>query len=114
MRHIATVPTKNIVHIVLGVLALLLIPLTLTLLNQNASIYGGAGGGWDWMPGDFVVMGTLLFLTGFAISIAVRNISTPLYRIAAVLSILAALFLIWIELAVDAVSRFLAFLSSLL
>ncbi len=110
MKQLSIAPTKNIGRIVLGVGLLLLIPLALTLFNPNASLYGGPGGGWDWMPGDFVVMGILLFLTGLAIDVAVRNIVNPVSRTITVTGILAALFFIWIELAVDGVSQLLDFL----
>lgn len=109
-----TLPTNNIARIALVVLGILLIPLALTLFNSNASIYGGPGGGWDWMPGDFLVMGALLFVTGLAIDAAVRNITEPAHKIAAVLGILAILVLIWVELAVDAVSQLITFLLSVI
>ncbi len=104
------VPGRNIVRIVVTVIGLLLIPLALTLLNSNASLYGGPGGGWDWMPGDFVVMGALLFCTGYAINFAVRNIISPIARVATVGAILLTLFLVWIELAVDGVTQLIHFL----
>lgn len=104
------VPVKNITRIALGVGAILLIPLALTLLNSNASIYGGPGGGWDWMPGDFVVMGILLFITGLGIDFSMRNITNPVYRSITVAAIVGALLLIWIELAVDGVSQLVNFL----
>jgi hypothetical protein len=110
MKQLTLVPTQNIVRILVAVGVLLLIPLVLTLLNSNASIYGGPGGGWDWMPGDFLVMGTLLFVTGLAIDLAIRNLTSPAARIAIVGAILLALFLIWIELAVDGVSQLIHFL----
>lgn len=108
-----TAISKNIARIALGVGSLLLIPLTLTLLNPNASLYGGPGGGWDWMPGDFVVMGLLLFLTGLAIDFAWRNVANPAYRVIAVAAIMTALVLIWVELAVDGVSQLVHFLLKL-
>lgn len=103
-------PPHNLARIALGVGVILLIPLVFTLLNSNASIYGGPGGGFDWMPGDFVVMGVLLFAAGFAIDLALRKIADPAYKVFAVLAIVGALFLIWVELAVQAVSQFVQFL----
>ena len=103
-------PGSHIARVALGVSAVLLIPLALTLVNPNASIYGGPGGGFDWMPGDFVIMGVLLFAAGLAISFAVRKLADPAAKIAAVVAILAALFAIWVELAVDGVSQLIRFL----
>ena len=96
---------KNIVRIAIIVGLILLIPLVLTLLNPNARIYGGGGGGWDWAPGGFIVMGVLLFGTGFALDFAVRKLINPIYRVFAVIAIVVALLLIWVELAVDGVSQ---------
>jgi hypothetical protein len=106
------VPSRDITRIALGVGAFLLLPLALTLFNANATIYGGPGGGWDWMPGDFVFMGVLLFVTGFAIDFAVRNISSPAIRVIAVAAIVAALLAVWVEAAVDGVSQLITFLLS--
>ena len=52
------------------------------------------------MPGDFVVMGILLFGTGLAIEFAAKKLTNPVYRVAAIIVIVAALLLIWAELAV--------------
>jgi hypothetical protein len=105
-------PQNNIARIALGTVTLLLIPLVLTLLNSNAEMYGGSGGGWDWMPGDFLVMGALLFVTGLAIDFAVRKLTTPVYRVIAVAAIVSTLLIVWVELAVDGVSQLLTFLFS--
>ena len=96
---------KNIVRIALAVGLILLIPLGLTVLNPNSHLNGGEGGGWDWAPGDFLAMGVLLFGTGLAIDFAVRKLANPVYRTAAIIAIVSALFLIWVEIAVDGVSQ---------
>lgn len=101
---------KRIVRIAVIVGVILLIPLVLTLLNPNAGIYGGAGGGWDWMPGDFVGMGALLFATGLAIEYARIKFTNPTYRVLAITAIVLALLAIWVELAVDGISQLLDFL----
>jgi hypothetical protein len=102
---------KNLLRIALVVGLILLIPLVLTLLNPNASLYGGPGGGWDWAPGDFLVMGALLFATGLALDFAVKKLGNPVLRVVACFAIVFALLLIWAELAVDAVSRAIALMS---
>ena len=91
---------KRIIRPAIATGLILLIPLVLTLLNPSASIYGGKGGGWDWMPGDFVVMGILLFGTGLALEFTAKKLTNPVYRVAAMIAIVAALLLIWAELAV--------------
>lgn len=112
MKQLHPVPARNIARIAVGVGLLLLIPLALTLFNPQASLYGGPGGGWDWMPGDFVVIGILLLATGVAIDFAVRNLTNPVYRATTVLAIVATLLLIWIELAVDGVSQLVIFIAN--
>ncbi len=61
--------------------------------------------GWNWIVLDFIVMGALLFVTGLAIDFAIRRFPNPIQRILAIAAIIGALLLIWVELAVDAVSR---------
>jgi hypothetical protein len=76
------------------------------------TIHDGAveGVGWNWTPGDFVAMGTLMFIFGLAIDFAIREITNSGYRIIAVISILIAFLAIWTELAVGAVSQLITFL----
>ena len=94
---------KNIVRIAIVVGLILLIPLVLTLLGSGVD-----GEGWNWKLGDFIVMGVLLFGTGLALDFAVRKLTNPVYRVFAVIAIVVALLLIWVELAVDRVSQALA------
>ncbi|HSN48820.1 MAG TPA: hypothetical protein VLR29_08675 [Flavobacterium sp.] len=54
----------------------------------------------NWTLFDFVVAGVLLFGTGILCELAIRKIKNTKYRIAAVAIILAALLLLWSELAV--------------
>ena len=96
---------KNIFRIALVTGLVLLIPLVLTLLNPNAHINGGNGGGADWGPLDFITMGVLLFGTWLALDFAVRKLTSPVYRMIACVAIVSALLLVWIELAVDGVSQ---------
>jgi len=91
---------KRILIIVLVVAALLAVPLTMMLVGAD---------GWNWSPGDFAIMGTLLLCTGLAIDFVIHKIQRRGYRIMAVLAILAVLALIWIELAVDGVSKLVRF-----
>lgn len=98
---------KNIIKITIGTVLILLIPLVLTIRD------GGIDGvGWNWTLGDFIVMGFLLFCTGLTIDFAVRKLANPVYRYLAVAGILVTLFLVWVELAVDGISKLMHFLFS--
>ncbi len=54
----------------------------------------------DWDGRDFLIMGMLLFGTGCLIEFALRKLKSTKSRIIACGIILAALFLVWAELAV--------------
>lgn len=54
----------------------------------------------DWKIGDFVIMGILLVGTGLLMVLAARKIKKMSHRVVIILSLLAALLLIWAELAV--------------
>jgi len=80
-----TMQNKRLIGIVLGVAFLLLIPLIAR---------------FPWSRSDFVVAGVLLLGTGLMCELVLRMVSKTVYRIAICAAILAALLLIWIELAV--------------
>lgn len=82
----------------------------LTLLNPSSHLRGGTGGGWDWGPLDFLIMGALLFATGLAIDFAARKLTNPIFRVLAITTIILALLAIWVEIAVDGVSQLLTLL----
>jgi len=86
-------------------LFILTAPLMLTLTNPDARLNGGAGGGFDWTLGSFVVMGVLLFAAGLGVQFAARKIRRPLPRILAGSAIVLVVLMIWVELAVDGVSQ---------
>ena len=100
----------TIKNIILTVLQLLLIPLMLTVTNPNASIYGGNGGGCDWMPGDFILMGILLFVLILAMDTANKKIQNQTYKYGVIVFILLVFFIMWIELSVDGISKIINFL----
>ena len=54
----------------------------------------------DWKLLDFIVMGTLLTVTGLAIELVARNVKTTTWRIGISIAILILLLLVWAELAV--------------
>lgn len=103
-------PSNRYIRVLVIVGALLLVPLVLTLLNPSSHLRGGTGGGWDWGPLDFPIMGALLFVFGIAIDFAARKLTNPAYRTLAIAGLVLALIAIWVEIAVDGVSQFLALL----
>src|SRR4051812_19958872 len=76
---------KRLFGIVLIVALLLLIPLI---------------AGFPWSRMDFITAGVLLLGTGVLCELVMRKVKKIEYRVALCIAILAALVLIWIELAV--------------
>lgn len=54
----------------------------------------------DWKLFDFIIMGTLLTITGLAIELVTQKVKSNTWRILICLAILIILLLIWAELAV--------------
>ena len=81
---------KRLIGIVLTVVLLLLIPLIAMQFTDEVS----------WTVFDFVVAAILLLSTGLLCELVIRKINPIKYRIATCLALLAALLLIWAELAV--------------
>ncbi len=85
-----TMQNKNIIHIALGTVFILLM---LMLVNQfNDEV--------DWKIGDFIVMGILLLSAGLAYELIAKKMSTTAYRVAVAIAIGIVFLLIWVELAV--------------
>lgn len=89
-----TTSKTNVVQrlsIVLGVVvAILCIPLVAMQFTNEVN--------WD-LP-DFIVMGSLLFITGLCIETVSRKVKSAQLKLAFILIILLILFLVWAELAV--------------
>ncbi|CAN5461712.1 hypothetical protein BH10ACI1_BH10ACI1_17630 [soil metagenome] len=81
---------KRLVGIVLTVALLLLIPFIAMRFTDEVK----------WTRIDFITAGVLLLGTGIMCEIIMRKVTKIGYRIAICAAILAALVLIWIELAV--------------
>ena len=81
---------KRLIGIVLTVVVLLLIPLIAMQFTNEV----------NWTLFDFVVAGVLLLGTGFICELVIRKVKKTNHRILLCGVILAALLLIWIELAV--------------
>lgn len=81
---------KRLVIILLSVPLLLLIPFIAMQFTSQV----------DWSPFDFLVMGALLLGTGLMCELVLRKVKKMEHRIVLCAAVLAALFLIWAELAV--------------
>ena len=85
----------------IGTTLVLLVPLTLTLLNQSTPV----GVGWHWSPMDFVVMGVLLFGAGVSYEFLSRRLGRKAHKVTLGIVILGLVLAIWAELAVGAISK---------
>lgn len=81
---------KRLMSIVLTVVFILLIPFIAMQFTAEVT----------WTLFDFVVAGVLLLGTGLMCELVMRKVKNMNYRIGVIAVILAALFLIWAELAV--------------
>lgn len=81
---------KRLIGILLTAALLLLLPLIAMQFTSEV----------DWKLNDFVVMGVLLFGTGFLAEFVLRKVKSTKYRVILVAVLLVVLFLIWAELAV--------------
>lgn len=82
--------TKNVLIILAIVGAILLIPFIGSQVSTEV----------NWSSSDFVIMGTLLFLTGLAINFALSRLKTFRSRLIACAVIIFVLLIVWAELAV--------------
>jgi ABC-type Mn2+/Zn2+ transport system permease subunit len=81
---------KRLIGIILTVALLLLIPLIAMQFTDEV----------NWTLFDFLIAGVLLLGTGLLCELVIRKVTKIEHRIAICVVILAALILIWIELAV--------------
>lgn len=96
---------RSVIRVGVATIIILGIPMVLTLLNPNSHIRGGAGGGWDWAPAGFLLIGPVIFCVGLAIDFTWRNIKSPVYRILTILLVVIALLLAWVQVVTDQVSE---------
>ena len=85
-----TTENKRLTGIMLVVTTLLLVPFVAMQFTNEVS----------WTLFDFVVAGVLLFGTGLLCELVMRKVKKVEYRIAICAVLLAALLLVWVELAV--------------
>jgi hypothetical protein len=83
-------PNKRLLGILVTAAVLLLIPFLAMQFTDDVK----------WSRIDFIAAGILLFGTGFLCELALRMVKTFKYRMVVCGAILAALVLVWLELAV--------------
>lgn len=88
-------PSSHIARIALGVAIILLIPLVFTLLGRGVD-----GQGWHWTAGDFLVMGTLLFVAGLLFDFAMMKARSKKRRMILGGGVIFLFLWLWAELAV--------------
>lgn len=81
---------KSILRIIVIVGAILLLPFLATQLTDEVM----------WDMGDFIVMGTLLLVTGVLLECIVKKLPNPYYRITGIVLVTIVFLLIWAELGV--------------
>ena len=84
------IKNKRVTAIVIIVALLLLIPLIAMQFTNEV----------NWTLFDFVAAGVLLLGTGLLCELVIRKVTNIKYRIAICAVLLAALLLVWLELAV--------------
>jgi len=85
-----TTQNKRLTGILTTAAIILLIPLVAMQFSS----------GVEWSPADFAVAGVLLFGTGLSCELVLRKVKKVGYRIVICSTILLALLIIWLELAV--------------
>lgn len=91
----------------IGTSLILLIPLVMTILDRRKA----EGEGWRWSPGDFIVMGSLLFGAGLIYELMAGKLQNSTHKLVLGIAIFFVVFVIWVELAVDGVSQLVGFLA---
>jgi hypothetical protein len=84
------IPGNHIIRILLVTALILLVPLVAMQLSDEVA--------WDLT--DFIIIGCLLIGTGLIYELIAKKVSSVKYRAAIALALLAALLLVWAELAV--------------
>lgn len=86
--------SNSIIRVTVLTVFILMIPLVAMQFTDEVA----------WGPEDFVVGGALLFGAGLTYELLARKAWNNAYRIAAGIAVLAALLLVWMDLAVGTVS----------
>jgi hypothetical protein len=94
--------TRNVILVVLGTAAILLVPLVAMQFTDEV----------NWTLGDFVAAGALLAGAGLAYELTARRVGNKAHRIALGAAFLLSLLLVWAELAVGIVGPQQVFLTA--
>lgn len=86
-------PSKNLARVALVTALILLIPLVAMQFSSEV----------NWTLSDFIIMGTLIFITGLAIDFVMRKAGK--YRVPAAIAIIVLFLLLWAEMAVGLVTN---------
>jgi hypothetical protein len=87
--------TYQLARLVLATVVILMLPLLAMQFTDQVV----------WTIGDFVVAGVLLFGTGLMYELVARKVDNIAYRIAVGVAVVAALLLVWINLAVGIIGE---------
>jgi hypothetical protein len=82
--------SQSVVGVTLATLLILLVPLVAMQFTDEV----------NWSVADFILMGALLFGTGFAYVVVIRHMTNMVYRSGMALAFGTTLFMIWANLAV--------------
>ena len=82
--------SQHITYVILSTIFLLFIPLIAMQFSQEVA----------WTPADFLIAGTLLFLTGLLYVMITNRAKHLAYKVAIGLMLFSILFLVWSNLAV--------------
>lgn len=93
MSNINTAQKPRVLPVALVTVGMLLIPLIAMQFTREV----------QWGPMDFVVMGTLIFITGLLIDLAARKAGKN--RVIAIFAIIVISLWLWAELAVGVFTR---------
>jgi hypothetical protein len=97
---------RPVVRPLVGTALLLLIPLVMTIHDRDKP----AGDGWHWAPASFLAMGALLFGAGVAYELLASSMRARVGKVAVGILLASLVFAAWFELAVDGVSKGLAWM----
>lgn len=82
--------SQYFIYVTLGTFILLLVPWVAMQFSQEVA----------WTPGDFLIAGSLLFVTGSSYVVITRKTERLAYKIAIGLTLFSMLFLTWSNLAI--------------
>lgn len=81
--NLKSITNNSIVRATLGTVTILMVPFL---------------GKWPWSPSDFIVMGTMIFITGLMLNLTSKKMGK--YKVTAIIVIILMFLWLWAELAV--------------